>query len=155
MSHYNTNYPISITINNKTIHCAEIQYNDTNYKRLVTPQNEILVLYTSEYGTGWATYSKSKSLSKQMMFDSRIIKEITNGDFEKNFDEKYGNVENDYIGYTHFLNTIFSDVKNRPSVFSFKYLKISLIPVNSLFKINSHNGYESIDILDLTKYFQA
>jgi hypothetical protein len=155
MSNINTNYPISIIINNKIIQCAEVPYNETCYKRLVTPQKEIVVLYTTEYGSGWSTSSKSKSLSKQMMFDSRIIRAISDKDFEKNFDEKYGTFENGYSGYTHFLNSIFGDIQNKPSVFSFKYLKIELIHVNELFKINSHNGHESIDILDLNKYIQA
>ncbi len=67
MSTFTSDFPIVISIDGFPHYFKEVPVLGTNYKKLVTSNNNTAIAYSPGYGGGWSTDYVN---NKQMIFDS-------------------------------------------------------------------------------------
>lgn len=95
---------------------------------------KVAVLYSPGFGAGWSTWAHENE--EAMVFDSRIVKHVLAGDFEK-----AGEVaEKLYPGNC---------------VDGAKQLNVMWLPVGTQFEITEYDGYENVENLSEKLYLIA
>ncbi len=150
-------YPIMITIpeDNKTYYCKEELVNQSTppYSKLVSSENSVAIVLSPGYGSEWsAGYSKSAA---QLVFDSRLIKYVASEEFATRFYNKYYDLsEEDKDFYNNLMKEWFPSIAS-PYIGGFVNLVVEFIPKNSVFRIVSYDGAESIEYYNPNKYLTA
>lgn len=95
---------------------------------------KVAVLYSPGYGAGWSTWAHENE--EAMVFDSRIVKHVLDGDFEKAGEVAEKLYPGNYVGGARQLNVMW-------------------LPVGTQFEITEYDGSESVEVLSKKLYLTA
>lgn len=149
-------FPITFTLNyndyNVIINCKEVEVPNTTYSKVITLDGNVAVLYSDKIGGGWST-DASKSIQQQLIFDSRIVLYVLSEEFQGCKTKNQGQYKSD-MQYPEFIKSILG-LHNIHCLSGFSNLSVKFIPKDTLFRINVYDGLESVEVLDIQKYFTA
>lgn len=97
---------------------------------------KVAVIYSPRFGAGYSTWASfdDKSEVHQMIFDSRLVKAVLDGNEEE-------------------FNDIFRALFQTDFYCDFKHLEIAWIPSGELFEITEYDGEETVRLIDYDKMF--
>lgn len=102
--------------------------------------HKIAVLYSPGYGAGWSTWQHDNDRANFVLFDRRLVEAKENG-----CDAKYvQTLLNDIFG-----NDIYISIRGWDNV------KIKWLLIGTQFRIEEHDGAESIMLLEHTRIHTA
>ncbi len=120
--------------------CKEVHVPNTSYSKLVTRENEVAILISPNYGSGW--YTANARHGDQLIKDSRIIRYKFDFAYRSQF-SSLGDFFRQELGIT------------KAYLKSFDNLVVKFIPSNTIFRIVEYDGAESIEIYNPDMYMTA
>ena len=146
-------YPIKILFKNIKYDCKQVDSTSDRYKKLITSNNEEVILISEGYEKGWSTKMNdlSDDIRMQMIYDSRLIRFIKDSEclpeYRKLLLQKNKIMfENNYdMLFKHFMIKYFNiPICDIPENEAFSTINIYIIPVGKKFMINKAYGYEVV-----------
>jgi len=130
-------FPFAITVKvsyteEKTYFCKEVPVANENYSKLISMTNEVAILYSPGFGSGW--FSSNTQFGQQIVKDSRIIRYR----FEKNF---YDLEFNEFM--THVIR-----FQELPYDGGWEQLSLAFVPDGVPYEIAEYDGAEFFVVFD-------
>lgn len=107
--------------------------NDSIIKKLINDNNEVAVITSPGHGAGFSSWMSSDEPRESAIFDPVLATLVINGeDYADHLRTTYG-------GSTHLVDT----------------LEVTWLPVGSRFLVDEYDGYESLSVVEETKWIVA